>query len=233
MAYQDWFTRSSRTANAVGSDLPPALIPANNSVLNEQPVPKTYTTNMASGNMAHGQAKNTPISNVSQINQIMNSINPQAGAGNLWSNTCGGGGGGAPTSWNTYSSGGSTGPSNPWAGTNNPGVTQTYHPGPDENTSVSYSENPTYTTPYFGGSTTTDLSWGPATQEDYGNLLNSVMNTVQGIFPGGSGGYQGSEGLGYTSLADSQAATDYENVSNAVGWINNPLGSLIGLFNQN
>lgn len=227
MAYQDWLTQASNTS-AVSNTVPPALIPAGNSVLNEQPVPSSYTSNRASRG-------NTAISSQGQINQIMNSINPQAGAGNLWSNTGGGGGGGgAPTSWNTYSSGGSTGPSNPWAGTNNPGVTQTYHPGPDENTSVSYSENPTYTTPYFGGSTTTDLSWGPATQEDYGNLLNSVMNTVQGIFPGGSGGYQGSEGLGYTSLADSQAATDYENVSNALGWINNPIGSLIGsLFNRN
>ncbi len=129
MAYQDWFTRASRTANAVGSDLPPALIPTRNSVLNEQPVPQTYTTNMASGNVAHGQPKNTPISNVGQINQIMNSINPQAGAGNLWSNTGGGGGGSAPTSWNTYSQSGMTNPAAPNMGTNNPGVTQNYNTG--------------------------------------------------------------------------------------------------------
>ena len=130
MAYQDWFTRASRTANAVGSNLPPALIPTRNSVLNEQPVPQTYTTNMASGNVAHGQPKNTPISNVGQINQIMNSINPQAGAGNLWSNTSGGGGGGnAPSSWNAYSQSGMTNPAAPNMGPNNPGVTQNYNTG--------------------------------------------------------------------------------------------------------
>jgi hypothetical protein len=57
------------------------------------------------------------------------------------------------------------------------------------------------------------------------------MSNFSMLFPGGSaGGYQGNEGLGYTSLADSQAATDYENISNIFGWATNPLGSL---FNRN
>jgi len=224
MAYQNWFNQAANTS-AVSSNVPPALVPSQSSVLDTQPVPSSYTTNRQAG---------SNISTMPQINQIMGvstgGINTSMFPGAPNSGGSGTGGGNAPSSWSGYSSGGSTGPSTPGVGTNNPGVTQTYA-GQNENTSIPYSADPTYSTPYFGGSTTTNPSWGAPTQEDYGNVLNNVMSNFSMLFPGGSaGGYQGNEGLGYTSLADSQAATDYENISNVIGWATNPLGSL---FNRN
>ena len=119
MAYQDWLTQASNTS-AVSSNIPPALIPAGNSVLNEQPVPSSYTSNQAQRTPG-----NTAISSQGQINSIMNSINPQTGTTNPFS-TPGGGGGGGPSSWSAYSSGGAAGPSGPGTGTGNTGVTQNY-----------------------------------------------------------------------------------------------------------
>tara|TARA_R110002051_G_C8711513_1_gene495628 strand:- start:712 stop:1401 length:690 start_codon:yes stop_codon:yes gene_type:complete len=224
MAYQDWLNRAS-TTNAVSNNMPPALIPSGNSVLNEQPVPSSYTSNRVQGNPG-----NTAVSSQGQINSIMGlasgGINTPMfpGMGSSYSSGSGNSGN-APSSWSGYSSGGSTGATNPSTGTGNPGVTQTYS-GQTENTSVPYSADPTYSTPYFGGSTTTDLSWGAPTQEDYGNTFNEMMNNYSMIFPGGSaGGYEGTQGLGYTSFPDSQAATDFENISNVAGWITNPIGS--------
>ena len=98
MAYQDWLTQASNTS-AVSNTVPPALIPAGNSVLNEQPVPSSYTSNRA-------PRGNTAISSQGQINQIMNSINPQTGTTNPFSIPFSGGGGGGPSTWDSYSSGG-------------------------------------------------------------------------------------------------------------------------------
>ena len=217
MAYQDWLTRTSNTS-AVSNNMPPALIPSGNSVLNEQPVPSSYTSNRVQGNPG-----NTAVSSQGQINSIMGlasgGINTSMFPGTGSNYSSGGGSGSTPSSWSGYSSGGSTGPANPGVGTSNPGVTQTYS-GQTENTSVPGSANPTYSTPYFGGSTTTDVSWGAPTQEDYGNVFNEMMNNYSSLFAGGdAGGYQGTQGLGYTSLSDSQAATDWGNISNALGYV--------------
>jgi hypothetical protein len=225
MPYQDWLNQAARTS-PVSNTLPPALVPSQSSVLDTQPVP-SYTGSRNTGG-------NTNISTIPQINQIMGlgnmgGINTPMFPGTGSSYSSGGGGGNAPSSWSGYSTGGSTGATNPSTGTSNPGVTQTYS-GQTENTSVPYSADPTYSTPYFGGSTTTDLSWGAPTQEDYGNVFSEMMSNYSSLFAGGdAGGYQGTQGLGYTSLSDSQAATDWENISTAIGAVYNPFG----VFNRN
>ena len=124
MAYQNWFNQAANTS-AVSSNIPPALVPSQSSVLDTQPVPSSYTTNRQTG---------SNISTMPQINQIMGvstggintSMFPSTGPN---SGGVGTGGGNAPSSWSGYSSGGSTGPSTPSGGTNNPGVTQNYNTG--------------------------------------------------------------------------------------------------------
>ncbi len=122
MAYQNWFNQAANTS-AVSSNVPPALVPSQSSVLDTQPVPSSYTTNRQAG---------SNISTMPQINQIMGvstggintSMFPGTGPNSGGSGT---GGGNAPSSWSGYSSGGSTGPSTPGGGTNNPGVTQNWN----------------------------------------------------------------------------------------------------------
>ena len=121
MAYQDWLNQASNTS-AVSSNIPPALIPAGNSVLNEQPVPSSYTSNQSQRNPG-----NTAISSQGQINSIMNSVNPQVGTTNPFATPGTSGGGGGPSSWSAYSSGGSSGPTGPGTGTGNTGVTQNWN----------------------------------------------------------------------------------------------------------
>lgn len=74
-AYQNWYDAAASTA-PVSNTVPPALIPPQGSVLSTQPVPTGYTMNRptgGSGNVrgAGRSPKNTPISTVSQINQIL------------------------------------------------------------------------------------------------------------------------------------------------------------------
>jgi len=101
MAYQNWFNQAANTS-AVSSNVPPALVPSQSSVLDTQPVPSSYTTNRQAG---------SNISTMPQINQIMGvstggintSMFPGTGPNSGGSGT---GGGNAPSSWSGYSSGG-------------------------------------------------------------------------------------------------------------------------------
>jgi len=74
-AFQNWYNTAANTA-PVSNTVPPALIPPQGSVLNTQPVPSSYTMNRPTGGNANVRGagrspKNTPVSTVSQINQIL------------------------------------------------------------------------------------------------------------------------------------------------------------------
>ena len=112
MAYQDWYTAASINAQGPSGALPPALVPASNSVLEEQSDPGGYTSSNPTVFNATSPS-NTPVSSTNQISQIMNSINPSPLSEPQAQGTAGMGYGSAPMSWNQMSTGGPTGPSAP------------------------------------------------------------------------------------------------------------------------
>ncbi|MDP6878104.1 MAG: hypothetical protein QGI18_05850 [Candidatus Marinimicrobia bacterium] len=125
MAYQDWYTAASINAQGPSGALPPALVPASNSVLEEQSDPGGYTSSNPTVFNATSPS-NTPVSSTNQISQIMNSVNPSPLSEPQAQGTAGMGYGSAPMSWNQMSTGGPTGPSAPSISSTNPGVTHNY-----------------------------------------------------------------------------------------------------------